>query len=85
MTFEQWQQTRKHVKCLETALPKVLCDTYKNQPGIVYGDGCWIEVRRAFILSTETCLDLYYLILDRDDYLSTDLLSLERKLYDWGH
>lgn len=76
MTFEQFQatKTRKTVAefCNESCYTP---DHFAVGHVLVYEHGLHIEDNEG---------KGYYLILDRDDYMTPDLESLERLLFDWA-
>ena len=93
-TFEQWQgtATRMAVKgspfeddwnLQENGAVEIICYNWDGNMGC---DG-YIEVHKYYSIDPMTqepaAFSAYYLILERDEYISFHLSELERKLYDW--
>lgn len=93
-TFEQWQEnkTRMAVKgspfenewnLQENGAVEIICYNWDGNTGC---DG-YIEVHNYYSLdptdNTMNNFKAYYLMLDRDEWISWDLSELEHRLYDW--
>jgi hypothetical protein len=73
LTFEQFQASKKHVDDIREAVG--FDDDQGLRGGYVYDLGCYIE---------DAPNGGYYLIIERSDYVSSDLAELEAILYrDW--
>jgi hypothetical protein len=82
VTFEEFQQTRKPCDDIGAAIQ---CDMGAPGPetGFLYG-GLYISTRQDWWSEEAKARGGYHLILERDEYISDDLESLERKLYEWA-
>jgi hypothetical protein len=83
MTFEQFQASRKPCDDIGAAISADLGGPVPTT-GFLYDGGLYIETRADWWTEEAKERGAYYLILERDEYISDDLASLERKLYDWG-
>lgn len=83
MTFEQFQQTRKPCSDIGAAIQS---DMGAPCPvtGFLYYGNLYITTRQDWWSEKAQREGAYDLILERDEYISDDLESLERKLYEWA-
>ena len=88
MTFEEFQATRRWCEDLATA---VSSDNWAQE----YGEECtpqgnlylgclYIERIADWWPESTKARGEWYLLLDRDEYVTNDLTALERRLYDWA-
>lgn len=75
MTFTEWQAGRRHVPDLSAEID----DDCVSGPGFVYPGGFYINDNDDPTLGGK-----YRLHLERDEYFTDDLQSLEQRLYDWA-
>ena len=78
MTFEEFIATRKYCDLLTTDVGDYIDIPSGQQEvmGMLYNE-------HYYILDNDTTGNEWYLILDNDYYLSNDLSSLEKLLYEW--
>ena len=83
MMFEQFRSTRKHVDDLREALG---ADIYYGAgcPGLVYCDEFYIEERSESWTDVVRARGRYFLVIGNRDWLSDDIESLERELWDYA-
>jgi hypothetical protein len=86
MTFAEFQGTRAWCDDLGEKLKDDSFDPDTPQKGWIYCDALYIEDTRAWTVGT--CKhgegDRWYLLLNRDEWLSNNLEELERRLYVWA-
>lgn len=75
LPFNEWQAARRHVPDL---LAEIKDDCVEGS-GFVYPGIFYINDNADPSLGGK-----YRLLLERDEYYSDDLQSLERRLYDWA-
>jgi|TARA_R100000482_G_C5020595_1_gene99694 hypothetical protein len=78
MTFEEFVATRIYCDLLKRDIGDIIdvADGQDSVMGMLYGDN-------YYILDNDTTGNEWYLILENDYYLSNDLSSLEKLLYEW--
>lgn len=81
MTFEEFQATRTHCDDIGAAIS---ADLGEKTAGNLYCGTFYIEARADWWTPQAKAQGAWYLILERDDYISDDLESLERKLYEFA-
>jgi hypothetical protein len=74
MTFEEFQATRTDCADIGAAIG---ADMYRDEPvaGFLYHGGLYIEKHGS---------DGFYLLIEREDWISADLAELERKLFEFA-
>jgi hypothetical protein len=82
MTFAEFQASRAAVQNLGAAMADA---SLMDRPGYIYAGGlCWIEKRNPHLTPEARKRGAYYLLLERDDWISDDLTGLEARLYAWA-
>jgi len=83
MTFERFQATGKVCEDLGAELCDSSFDEYGKARGRLYLDCLWIQERptNGWLNGAE---GRWFLLIGREDWLSDDLESLERKLYEFA-
>ena len=78
MTFEEFVATRKYCDLLKTDIGDYIDIPSGQQEvmGMLYNE-------HYYILDNDTTSNEWYLVLENDYYLSNDLYSLEKLLYNW--
>jgi len=78
MTFEEFVATRTYCDLLKRDIGDIIdiADGQDSVMGMLYNDN-------YYILDNDTTGNEWYLILENDYYLSNDLSSLEKLLYEW--
>ena len=78
MTFEEFVATRIYCDLLKRDIGDIIdiADGQDSVMGMLYDDN-------YYILDNDTTGNEWYLILENDYYLSNDLSSLEKLLYEW--
>lgn len=85
MTFEKFQATKKECADLAAALGSENWEDAKHTPtGFIYLGSLYIENVLPHWPERARAEGRYYLILNRDEYITDDLELLERKLFDWA-
>lgn len=85
MTFEDFQNTRRESADLGRDVSDCRWDDeVEPGAGFVYLDVLYIERVGDHWPDAARARGKFYLILERDEYISDDLEELERKLYDWA-
>jgi hypothetical protein len=77
MTFEAFQATKRECADLGAALAD---DGLKGQSGLLYDQFCYIENMPV----GDDPRAVYYLLIERSDWIDSDLTALERRLYEWA-
>lgn len=78
MTFEEFVATRIYCDLLKRDIGDVIdiADGQDSVMGMLYDDN-------YYILDNDTTGNEWYLILENDYYLSNDISTLEKLLYEW--
>lgn len=85
MTFEQFQATRRPTADLEAEInTSIYDDPVIKVPGLVYLGGLYIEESHANWTDAAREGGKYFLTIANRDWLSDDLETLERHLYDFA-
>jgi hypothetical protein len=84
MTFEQFQASRRYSEDIGTAISDARWEGDPPAKGYLYLDGLYIEEVQPHWPEAAKARGKWYLLIDRDDWITDDLGTLERKLYDWA-
>jgi hypothetical protein len=84
MTFEQFQASRRYSEDIGTAISDARWEGEPSAKGYLYLDGLYIEEVQPHWPEAAKARGKWYLLIDRDDWITDDLEALERKLYDWA-
>ena len=85
MTFEQFQATRTRVTDLETAInTSIYDDPVIKVPGLIYLGTLYIEEAHDNWTDLAREGGKYFLVVHNRDWLSDDLETLERHLYEYA-
>jgi hypothetical protein len=84
MTFEQFQATRKESNDLGRDTEDCMWDNEPKASGLLYLGKLFIENVEDWWPQRAKDMGKYHLLLGRDEWVSDDLESLERELYDWA-
>ena len=84
MTFEEFQATRRVCEDLGSVVADARWEGEPAAKGNVYVDCLYIEAVQAHWPRAARDRGKWHLILDRDEFITDDLTSLERRLYDWA-
>jgi hypothetical protein len=84
MTFEQFQATRKHCNDLGKALGDARWEDGPAGTGFLYLDALYIEDVPSHWPDAAKAQGNHYLILERCEWITDDLESLERRLYEFA-
>ena len=89
LTFEQWRTTREKVIVTPGSVFAdwdVNCKAVMSYGGKT-GENGYMEIQEYWVVDDANKemhkIELYYLMIEKDDWISSDLEHLERKLYDW--
>ena len=76
-TLDAFRASKRHVSDIQKEIGASLYfgDEAQDVPGFVYEGGLYIEERGD---------GSYYLLIERDDWISNDVADLEEKLFDWA-
>lgn len=85
MTFEQFRDTARFCEDLSTVIPDARWD---DEPvpakGNVYVDALYIERMQPHWPAATLAKGAWYLLIGNQEYVSDDLESLERHLYEFA-
>lgn len=84
MTFEQFQATRRHCDDLGKAVDDGRWEGQPAAKGNLYLGCLFIESAQPHWPQEARDEGKWYLVLERDEWITDDLESLERKLYQWA-
>ena len=84
MTFERFQATKKDCSDLGAALNDSMWDGEPPAEGLIYLDALYIEKVSPHWPESARNQGKWHLIINRDEWISDDLTTLEHKLYDFA-
>jgi hypothetical protein len=85
MTFEQFRSTAKHCDDLGKALADAHWEGDETAAkGNLYLNCLYIEQVQPHWPEAARREGAWHLLIGRDEWITDDLTSLERKLYDWA-
>jgi hypothetical protein len=84
LTFEQFQATRHYSEDIGAAISDARWEGEPPAKGYLYLDGLYIEEVQPHWPEAAKARGKWYLLIDRDDWITDDLGAFERKLYDWA-
>lgn len=82
LTFEDFQGSRKYCDDIAAVLSADMGT--KSVPGMLYLGVLYIEMRPPQGWTNASVTGRYQLVLHNTDWISDDLASLEKRLYDWA-
>jgi len=84
LTFESFQASRVKVENLAEFVTDARWEGEPPARGYVYLDALYIERVTDHWPEETRKQGKYYLLLNRSEWISDDLLQLERRLYQWA-
>jgi hypothetical protein len=84
MTFEQFQSTRTASDDLGSVLSDARWEGEPNAKGNVYLGALFIEAVQPHWPEAARKQGAWHLLIGNQEWISDDLPSLERELYDWA-
>jgi hypothetical protein len=84
MTFEQFQASRRYSEDIGTAIADARLEGEPPAKGYLYLDVLYIEEMQPHWSDAAKARGKWYLLIARDEWITDDLETLERKLYDWA-
>lgn len=84
MTFEQFQATRKYVENLGAVINDARFDEEPTTKGNVYLGSLYIEEVGDHWPEDAKVQGKWYLLIERDEWITDDLERLEFTLYNWA-
>lgn len=84
MTFDEFRDTASWCEDLGTRLNDACWENEPKAKGNVYLDCLYIEAVQDHWPENVRALGKWNLHIEREDWTSDDLESLERRLYDWA-
>jgi hypothetical protein len=84
LTFEQFQAARHYSEDIGAAIADARWDGEPPARGYLYLGELYIEEVQPHWPDAAKARGKWHLLLDRDEWITDDLETLERKLYDWA-
>lgn len=84
MTFEQFQATRRYSENIGAAISDARWEGEPPAKGYLYLDVLYIEEVQPHWPDAAKARGKWHLLIARDEWITDDLETLERKLYDWA-
>jgi hypothetical protein len=84
LTFEQFQATRRYSEDIGAAIADARWEGEPPAKGYLYLDLLYIEEVQPHWPDAAKARGKWHLLIGRDEWITDDLETLERKLYDWA-
>jgi hypothetical protein len=84
MTFEEFQATRRHSDDIGAVLADARWEGEPPAKGNLYLGELYIEAVQPHWPDAAKARGKWHLLIARDEWITDDLETLERKLYDWA-
>ena len=84
MTFEEFQATRHYSEDIGAAIADARWEHEPPAKGYLYLDVLYIEEVQPHWPDAAKARGKWHLLIARDEWITDDLETLERKLYDWA-